>query len=205
MSVGLITNSCCLRHWNTLSVAQKSFFHGLLVWICLFIPVLSVSFVSHSLNLFPTTLTQKNEKKTRCIIFSFWAWVTYQASKQNVLLFPSRVQRIVLRTEPEALLILTCLFPQAYWFSNKVLLSVWSLGEVPVICILSWTRTFAAVICVLFPAAQQRQWECSDISVCLHRCLCKSFWTLYFSSSCWFIMPSMTGTAQGASVTGRKM
>lgn len=26
-----------------------------------------------------------------------------------------------------------------------------------------------------------------------------------FTSSCWFIVPSMTGTAQGASVAGRKM
>lgn len=40
--------------------------------------------------------------------------------------------------------------------SNKVLLSVWSLGEVPVICIFSWTQTSAGLICVLFPVAQQK-------------------------------------------------
>lgn len=53
-----------------------------------------------------------------------------------LLIFSSGVQGIVLSIEPKALLILTCLFPQAYWFSYKVLLSVWSLGEVPVICML---------------------------------------------------------------------
>lgn len=160
MSAGLTTHSCCWRLWTHPSVAQQSlFFHRLLVWICLFIPVLSPSFVSHCLNLFPTTsYTQKNEKKTRYIISSFSAWVNYQEAneKKKVLLFPCRVQRIVLWTAPKALLILTCLFPQAYWFSNKVLLSVWSLGEVPVICILSWTRTSADLICVLFPVAQRK-------------------------------------------------
>lgn len=125
-----------------------------------------------------------------------------------MLLFPSRVQRIVLRTEPEALLILTCLFPQAYWFSNKLLLSVWSLEEVPVICILSWTRTFAALICVLFPAAQQKA-----VGIFRHQCLSSQMSlqiildALFFFQTLvsFFIVPSMTGTAQGASVAGRKM
>lgn len=103
-------------------------------------------------------------------------------------------QRVVLRTEPKALLILTCLFPQAYWFSNKVLLSVWSLGEVPAICILSWTRTSAVLICVLFPVAQQKAlgtfWQClvfTDV-------FANHFHAFFFSVA-----------AQGLSVTGRKM
>lgn len=84
-------------------------------------------------NLFVLSISQLPNQRTKCAAFS-----------------------LVLRTESKALLILTCLFPQAYWFSNKVLLSVWSLGEVPVICILSWTRTSAGLICVLFPVAQQK-------------------------------------------------
>lgn len=75
---------------------------------------------------------------------------------KTLLFFSSWVQGIVVSIEPKALLILTCLFPQAYCFSYKVLLSVWSLGEVPVICILSWTRPSAVLICVLFPVAQQK-------------------------------------------------
>lgn len=112
----------------------------------------------------------------------------------KVLLFSSGVQGIVLSIEPKALLILTCLFPQAYWFSYKVLLSVWSLGEVPVICILPWMWTFAVSICVLFPVAQQK-------AVGMFQDSC-SVLTDGFANhfACFFIFFITTGSGQGATL-----